>query len=122
MTTLEKEIIGLLDMIPLFPLEEKRDFVLNKMPTLSDEKKQKVFEELGFVFRELVAKIPITAFIESDLPLDTKKKILEIEKKYLYELQSIETNLLHEFLEQEKKIRSQELERAEKMLYQQFGI
>ncbi len=122
MTTIEKEIINLLDMIPFFPAEEKRDFVLHKLPTLADEQKKKVFDELGTTFRELIAHVPVTAFAESNLSEKTKLQILEIEKKYLHELQSIESNLLHEFWEQEKKVRAQDLAKAEKMLADEFGI
>jgi len=121
MTIIEKEIINLLDMIPFFPLKEKRDFVINKLPTLSDEQKKKVFDELGVTFRELIAQIPVTSFAESDLSERTKLEILGIEKKYLHELQNIESELLQEFLEAEKKYRKNELQEAEKMLQREFG-
>jgi len=121
MTSLEKEIINLLDMIPFFPMKEKRYFVLKKLPTLSDEQKKRVFDELGVTFRELIANVPVTAFAESDLSDKSKLQILEIEKKYLHELQSIEGNLLHEFIEAEKKYRRNELKEAEQMLQREFG-
>ncbi len=121
MTTLEKEIINLLDMIPFFPIVEKRDFVLKKLPTLSSKQKQNVFNELGATFRELIAQVPVTAFAESEISDKSKLQILKIEKTYLHELQSIEGNLLHEFIEQEKIYRRNELKEAEQMLQREFG-
>ena len=67
MNPTETEIVHILDMIPFFPIAEKRDFVLKKLPNMDDAQKKRVFDELGVTFRELIAQIPVTSFAESDL-------------------------------------------------------
>lgn len=116
MNAIDSQIISLLDMIPFFPKEEKRDFVLHKMPNLSLERKNKVFEELGTTFRKLVAEIPLNSIVDADFSSQTKQHIFEIEKTYLHELQKIESHLLSQFFEAEKKVRAHDLAMAEKMI------
>lgn len=107
-------------MIPFFPDEEKRDFMLVKVPKMAEEKKKTVLAELWSTFRELVAQVPMSALMESDLPDDVKKKIIHIEQKYLIEVQRIEKKLKKKFLAVEQKILENDERMAEELLVREF--
>lgn len=111
----------LLDMIPSFPDEEKRDFMLNKVPAMTQEKKKSVHAELWNTFRELVAQIPMNVLMESDIPEDLKKKILQIEQKYLVEVQKIATNVKVKFKQAENKMIEDDNRMAEELIASELG-
>jgi hypothetical protein len=118
----EKKIIGLLDMIPFFSREKKRDMAMNVLPSLLPEKKEEMLNDLKKVFQKLVSQVPLSAFINSDLPEKTKEKILAIENKYLSDMQSVQSKIFREFSAVDEKARQRDLEIAEALIQKELGI
>ncbi len=115
MHTIHNEIQQLLEMIPYLDANERTELLVT-LPNMSEERKITIRNELWRIIKQMIAKIPMNAFLESRFTESEKEQILRIQESYLHDLRQIEKEMRIEFLGYEPEIKQKDIQVAEKLL------
>ncbi|MEI7511430.1 MAG: hypothetical protein WCJ84_04705 [Candidatus Peregrinibacteria bacterium] len=115
MHPIDTEIQQLLAMVPYLDANE-RTGLLAKLPEMTEEKKITIRTELWQIIKQLIAKVPLEAFMESEFTDPEKEQILRIQEAYLHDLRHIEADMRTEFLAHEQDIQQKDEQIANNLL------